>query len=42
VCSSDLVNFYQEIDRMVNSRVWSYLKAPWQKNPELAATYGNE
>ncbi len=34
------VNFYKEIDRMVNSRVWGYLKAPWQKNPELAATYG--
>jgi nitrogenase molybdenum-iron protein alpha chain len=36
------VNFYKEIDRMVNSRVWSYLKAPWQKNPELAATYAFE
>ncbi|MDA8139212.1 MAG: nitrogenase molybdenum-iron protein alpha chain [Desulfobacteraceae bacterium] len=33
------INFYQEIDRMVGSRVWSYLKAPWQKNPELAAKY---
>ena len=33
------VNFYKEIDRMVNSKVWSYLKAPWQTNPELAATY---
>jgi len=36
------VNFYREIDRMVNSRVWSYLKAPWQRNPELAATYTSE
>ncbi len=36
------VNFYQEIDRMVGSRVWSYLKAPWHKNPELAAKYGFE
>jgi nitrogenase molybdenum-iron protein alpha chain len=36
------INFYQEIDRMVNSRVWSYLKAPWQKNPELAAKYAFE
>ncbi len=34
------INFYQEIDRMVNSRFWSYLKAPWQKSPELAAKYG--
>ncbi len=33
------VNFYREIDRMVNSKVWSYIKAPWQTNPELAATY---
>jgi nitrogenase molybdenum-iron protein alpha chain len=33
------VNFYREIDRMVNSKVWKYVKAPWQKNPELAATY---
>jgi len=33
------INFYEEIDRMVNSKVWSYLKAPWQTNPELAATY---
>ena len=33
------INFYQEIDRMVNSKVWKYLKAPWQENPELAAKY---
>lgn len=36
------VNFYNEIDRMVNSRVWRYLKAPWQKSPELAARYGTD
>ncbi|MFZ1986572.1 MAG: nitrogenase molybdenum-iron protein alpha chain [Desulfatitalea sp.] len=36
------INFYEEIDRMVNSRVWGYLKAPWQKNPELAAKYAFE
>jgi nitrogenase molybdenum-iron protein alpha chain len=33
------INFYKEIDRLVNSRVWSYMKAPWQENPELSATY---
>ncbi|RJP78563.1 MAG: nitrogenase molybdenum-iron protein alpha chain [Desulfobacteraceae bacterium] len=33
------VNFYKEIDRMVNSKVWGYMKAPWEKNPELTATY---
>ena len=36
------INFYREIDRMVNSKIWSYLKAPWQTNPELAATYACE
>ncbi len=33
------VNFYREIDRLVNSRVWGYLQAPWQEHPELSATY---
>ena len=33
------INFYREIDRMVNSRIWKNLKAPWQKNPELSAKY---
>lgn len=33
------INFYREIDRMVNSKVWKYLKAPWQERPELAAKY---
>ena len=36
------INFYREIDRMVNSKVWSSLKPPWQKNPELAAKYAWE
>jgi nitrogenase molybdenum-iron protein alpha chain len=36
------VNFYREIDRMVNSKVWKFLKAPWQENPELAAKYAWE
>jgi nitrogenase molybdenum-iron protein alpha chain len=36
------VNFYKEIDRLVNSRVWSYMKAPWQKNPQLSASYNWE
>jgi nitrogenase molybdenum-iron protein alpha chain len=33
------INFYKEIDRLVNSRVWGYMKAPWQESPELSATY---
>jgi len=36
------INFYREIARQVNSRVWSYLKAPWQMNPELTARYGSD
>jgi nitrogenase molybdenum-iron protein alpha chain len=36
------INFYKEIDRMVSSKVWGYLKAPWQKSPELAARYGTD
>lgn len=34
------INFYKEIDRMVNSNVWNQLKAPWEENPELSAKYG--
>ncbi|MBG0774838.1 MAG: nitrogenase molybdenum-iron protein alpha chain [Desulfovibrionaceae bacterium] len=33
------INFYHEIERLVTSKVWGYMKAPWQKNPELSATY---
>ena len=33
------VNFYAEIDRLTSSKVWSYLKAPWQESPELTAAY---
>jgi nitrogenase molybdenum-iron protein alpha chain len=36
------INFYREIDRMVNSKVWSYLQAPWQKNPEIPAKFAWE
>ena len=33
------VNFYNEIDRLVNAKVWTYIKAPWEKSPELSGTY---
>ncbi|MCL7486729.1 MAG: nitrogenase molybdenum-iron protein alpha chain [Desulfobulbaceae bacterium] len=36
------INFYREIDRLVNSRVWGYMKAPWQENPQLSASYNWE
>ncbi|MHB9035806.1 MAG: nitrogenase component 1, partial [Armatimonadota bacterium] len=31
------VNFYREIDRMVNSPVWGMIQPPWEKNPQLRA-----
>jgi nitrogenase molybdenum-iron protein alpha chain len=36
------INFYYEIDRMINSKVWHHIRAPWEENPELAAMYANE
>lgn len=33
------INFYREVDRMVNSKIFSLVKAPWQKQPELAGSY---
>lgn len=33
------INFYEEIDRLVNAKVWTYIKAPWEKSPELSGTY---
>jgi nitrogenase molybdenum-iron protein alpha chain len=33
------VNFYKEIDRLVNSKLFQYVKAPWQESPELAGRY---
>jgi len=33
------INFYREIDRLVSSKVWSYMKAPWQESPELTGTF---
>jgi nitrogenase molybdenum-iron protein alpha chain len=33
------INFYRDIDAMLSSRIWSHIKAPWEKNPELKATY---
>lgn len=33
------INFYEDIDQIVHTKVWKYLKAPWQINPELTATF---
>jgi nitrogenase molybdenum-iron protein alpha chain len=39
---SGAVNFYRDIDRMINSNVWKYVKAPWQESPELIGRFGSE
>jgi nitrogenase molybdenum-iron protein alpha chain len=36
------VNFYREIDRLLNCNVFKFTKAPWDESPELSASYGNE
>ncbi len=36
------INFYEEIDRLVNANVWQYLEAPWQAAPQLSAKYAWE
>jgi nitrogenase molybdenum-iron protein alpha chain len=33
------VNFYREIDRMVNSKVWSLVAPPWREEPQLRGAY---
>jgi nitrogenase molybdenum-iron protein alpha chain len=33
---SGAVNFYEEIDRMVNAKVWSYVKPPWETDQTAA------
>ncbi len=39
--SRGAINFYREIDRMVNTRVWSFITPPWEKEsrPRLEARY---
>jgi nitrogenase molybdenum-iron protein alpha chain len=34
------VNFYREIDRLLNCNVFRFTRAPWDESPELSATYG--
>lgn len=33
------INFYKEIDRMVNSKIWKIIKAKWDIEPQLVAKY---
>ncbi|MFP3042698.1 nitrogenase component I subunit alpha [Treponema primitia] len=33
------INFYKEIDRLLNCNAFKFTKAPWDESPELSATY---
>ena len=35
------INFYRDIDQMVNTRVWSFITPPWEQEdrPKLEATF---
>jgi nitrogenase molybdenum-iron protein alpha chain len=32
------VNFYEEIDRIINTSIWKLIRAPWENKPEIEAT----
>jgi nitrogenase molybdenum-iron protein alpha chain len=34
------INFYREIDRLLNCNAFKFTKAPWDESPELSASYG--
>lgn len=34
------INFYREIDRLVNCKIFRHVKAPWQESPEIQGSYG--
>jgi len=34
------INFYKEIDRLVNGSIWQEIKAPWDKDTQLSGSYG--
>jgi nitrogenase molybdenum-iron protein alpha chain len=36
------INFYREIDRMINTKIWGLIPAPWDKEPQITGTYGTE
>jgi nitrogenase molybdenum-iron protein alpha chain len=35
------INFYTEINRMVNASIWQNIKAPWQNEPELVGKFAD-
>ncbi len=38
------INFYEDIDRMVNARAWAFIDPPWKTrtSPKLTASYGDQ
>lgn len=36
------INFWKEIDRLLNANIFRFVKAPWQSTPELSGSYGWE
>jgi nitrogenase molybdenum-iron protein alpha chain len=36
------INFYKEMERMVGTKIWQMIKAPWEGEPEIVATVGIE
>jgi len=39
---SGSINFYRDIERIVGTKIWSMIKAPWQDEPELVGEVGVE
>ncbi|MBF0619675.1 MAG: nitrogenase molybdenum-iron protein alpha chain [Candidatus Omnitrophica bacterium] len=35
------INFYRDVERMLNTRIWKHIKAPWHKVEPLAAVFIN-
>ena len=35
------INFYRDIDRMVNAKVWKLIRPPWLDTPQITAEYAS-
>ncbi|MCK4948397.1 MAG: nitrogenase molybdenum-iron protein alpha chain, partial [Candidatus Aureabacteria bacterium] len=33
------INFYRDMERTVNTKIWKLIKAPWKNEPEITATF---
>ena len=33
------INFYKDIDRIVNTRIWDFIEAPWEKQTSMNASF---